>query len=62
MTEKRPNPGSPEAVALGCVCPVMDNHNGKGFHMGDDGPMFWRDAGCIIHGVPKFQESKDEKR
>ena len=51
MTEQRPNPGSPEAVALGCVCPVMDNHNGKGFHMGDDGPMFWRAGDCPIHGV-----------
>ena len=25
------NPGSPEAVALGCTCPVMDNHNGVGY-------------------------------
>lgn len=23
-----PNPGSPEAVAQGCICPVMDNGRG----------------------------------
>ena len=24
-----PNPGSPEAVKLGCICPVLDNCHGK---------------------------------
>lgn len=28
-----PNPGSTKAVTAGCTCPVMDNHNGKGFPM-----------------------------
>lgn len=60
MTEKRPNPGSPEAVKLGCACPIMDNHYGSGFMQGDNGPMFWIDTGCIIHGMPKFMEDEDE--
>ena len=44
-------PGSPQAVFQGCLCPVMDNHNGKGFYMGDNGPMFWMTANCPMHGV-----------
>jgi hypothetical protein len=24
-----PNPGSKEAIALGCICPVLDNNHGK---------------------------------
>ena len=51
MTEKRPNPGSKEAQEMGCTCPVMDNHYGKGFMQGDDGPMFWMAGDCPIHGV-----------
>ncbi len=50
MTEKKPNPGSPKAVEQGCKCPVMDNHNGEGFHMGDNGPMFWMVRACPLHG------------
>ena len=50
MTEKQPNPGSPEAVEKGCKCPVMDNHAGEGFHMGDNGPMFWMVRSCPLHG------------
>ena len=50
MTDKKPNPGSPEAVQQGCKCPVMDNHNGRGFHMGDNGPMFWMVRDCPLHG------------
>jgi hypothetical protein len=28
--EPVPNPGSPEAVAEGCTCPVSDNAHGRG--------------------------------
>lgn len=27
----KPPPGSPEAIALSCSCPRMDNHHGKGY-------------------------------
>ena len=49
----KPNPGSPEAQEAGCVCPTMDNHQGKGFMQGDKGPMFWIAGGCPLHGVKK---------
>ena len=39
-----PNPGSREAVALGCVCPVIDNHYGAGV----DG-QWWYSEGCPVH-------------
>jgi len=34
MTDK-PKPGSAEAVDLGCTCPIIDNHYGKGFIIDD---------------------------
>lgn len=38
-----PNPGSDEARAQGCTCPVLDNHRGLG-----SGP-FWITDGCPLH-------------
>lgn len=45
------NPGSKEAVALGCKCPVVDNHYGLGV-VRDPGlpPQFWRVWSCPLHG------------
>jgi len=43
-----PNPGSPEAVAEGCKCPVTDNRYGKGIR--DDRDEFWINGGCPLHG------------
>ena len=52
MTEKQPNPGSPEAQEQGCKCPVMDNHYGKGFPLGKENePMFWVSFDCPLHGA-----------
>ena len=39
-----PNPGSEEALALFCICPVFDNHNGEGVN-----GEFWITAGCPLH-------------
>lgn len=49
MTDaKRPNPGSDEAIALGCICPVLDNAHGEGAR----GPgTFWVNRDCPIHGT-----------
>ena len=49
MTEPRaiPNPGSEEAGALGCVCPVMDNNHGKWAPWPPDG--WWMAEGCPVH-------------
>lgn len=43
------NPGSPEAVAAGCTCAVIDNHYGRGFMYGG-GLSFWITANCPLHG------------
>ena len=50
MTTK-PNPGSNEAVALGCRCPVIDNHYGKGVPSSEDEPYFWINEDCELHGI-----------
>lgn len=48
------NPGSKEAIAKGCTCPVMDNHHGQGIPWRDkDGTTktsFWIDGECQLHG------------
>jgi hypothetical protein len=47
--EPVPNPGSEEAQAQGCTCPVWDNHYGRGY-MGQPN-VFVRVEGCPLHGV-----------
>jgi len=44
---KTPNPGSDEAIELGCICPVMDNHHGRGSR--GDNNLFWVTSNCPIH-------------
>ena len=50
-TEQTPNPGSKEALALGCTCPVLDNHYGKGsgWKNPDGSEAFWVTQGCPVH-------------
>lgn len=47
-------PGSPDAVAHGCTCPVMDNGNGAGCgytsELAPGEPLYWFDFGCPLHG------------
>lgn len=47
-----PNPGSDEAIDGGCVCPVLDNGHGRGRPGvdGTDGPSFWMNENCPMHG------------
>lgn len=49
--DKLPNPGSREAKAQGCNCPVIDNHHGRGW--GGDGEKFgWvMRLDCPLHGA-----------
>lgn len=57
---KPPNPGSKEAVDMGCLCPVMDNHSGKGFRQNADGGMlFWMVKDCPVHRMPDMRGPKD---
>ena len=52
--KKVPNPGSPEAVEAGCLCPVLDNHYGKGVGAGKrDASLFWYSDACPVHHPDK---------
>ena len=48
-----PNPGSPEAVKLGCICPVLDNCHGKDGGVMCDPGQFWINVKCPVHGEKK---------
>ena len=48
-TDKKPNPGSEEAIKQGCTCAIMDNHHGAGFPYGG-GICFWTTEDCPLHG------------
>ena len=51
-----PNPGSDEALAQGCTCPVITNGYGKGLY---NGKLFWMRIDCPLHGQG---ENKGEKK
>ena len=42
------NPGSDEAIKLGCLCPQLDNAHGRR----NDG-LFWINGDCPLHGCGK---------
>jgi hypothetical protein len=46
-----PNPGSDEAIAAGCTCPILDNAHGAGY-LGQAG-VFVFTQGCLVHTVYK---------
>jgi hypothetical protein len=48
MPQQVTNPGSDEAIKLGCKCPVLDNGHGKGSMYGKD--LFWINQNCPVHG------------
>lgn len=50
MTPEEPSPGSLEAVKKGCLCPILDNHHGKGYK-GIEG-IFIYNGNCPLHAVP----------
>lgn len=57
MTNERPNPGSEEAKAIGCKCPVLDNNHGR-FPVApanEDFPngQWWIASDCEVH-APDF--------
>lgn len=57
------NPGSDEAIAKGCICPVLDNGHGKGSgRVDEDGnPQFWVTQGCPIHDPIGFVVITEEE-
>jgi hypothetical protein len=50
-TARIPAPGSDEAIRQGCLCPVMDNHHGRGFPIGKYETSFYIVERCPLHGV-----------
>lgn len=50
MKKKVPNPGSKEALALGCSCPILDNSHGLGFPWEGNITSFWVSENCPLHG------------
>lgn len=51
----QPKPGSDEAIASGCTCPVMDNGHGRGF-MGMTG-VFVYNVDCRFHN-PRYDDGE----
>lgn len=53
---QKPLPGSNEAIAAGCKCPVIDNNHGAGAYEVDGKPVYWMSEDCPIHGAELFDE------
>ena len=51
-----PNPGSDEALALNCLCAVMDNGHGRGY-MGQPN-VFVINTDCKLHNPTKAKGKK----
>lgn len=52
------NPGSKQAIAKGCTCPVLDNH-------GQGKEWYWVEEDCPLHGnsnTPKTGELGEEEQ
>jgi hypothetical protein len=58
-TKPTPNPGSREALALGCTCAVLDNAHGYGY-MGRSG-TFCITESCPLHGQPLRDALRDQR-
>lgn len=54
-------PGSDEAIAAGCVCPVLDNAHGKGYMGGakdENGEtVYILSWACPLHGVEEVEDN-----
>jgi hypothetical protein len=62
FNNKVPNPGSDEAIAMGCICPSVDNCHGKGYLVPGSG-AFCVSGACPIHGGETNEdEAKTEER
>jgi hypothetical protein len=47
-----PAPGSDDALACGCTCPIVLNRHGEGIGQVGAEPCFWYwlDHRCLVHG------------
>lgn len=55
QTENVPNPGSDEAIEIGCSCPAYENYYGRGIEA-KEGTQFWINENCPIHGKGNWDE------
>jgi len=54
-----PNPGSPEALLVGCICAVLDNNHGEFAPYPPD--EWWITAGCPVHAPTKEHTDATEE-
>jgi len=54
----RPNPGSSEAAAAGCLCPTVENNHGQSAPF--DSGEWWIIDGCPVH--PAGADTVDYRR
>jgi len=59
-----PPPGSPEAIALLCTCPVMDNQYGRGYRYVASAKtrLYVINADCPLHGSAREAVSPDGEK
>lgn len=62
MIRELPNPGSDEAIDLGCSCAVMDNRRGEGVMMLGEGPFFWVEGDCPLHGTIASRSTSSDRQ
>lgn len=57
-------PGSDDAIAAGCLCPVIDNAHGKGWMDGvkdENGEIVYILSWvCPLHGVEEVEDDYDD--
>lgn len=56
---KLPNPGSYEALEMGCRCPMYDNNKGLGCDWGNG--LFWINPECPLHGKEAKRTEEDTR-
>lgn len=49
MRNDIPNPGSYEALKMGCTCPAVDNNYGEGAFKLNGVPQFFHNETCPLH-------------
>ena len=61
MTQAKvgPNPGSDEAIDLGCNCPVLDNGHGRGIVLNGE-RRWWITGSCPLHGEDTTTRAQGE--
>lgn len=63
MTRPEPAPGSDEAIELGCECPRVDNHYGRGYYaISASARHFVVNLDCPLHGADPLPDLRMRPR